>query len=132
MLVRRAEPAMEVARGRSEVSGETAHVYTDTCYAARTWGGARRVLKLGVRTLSARRAALFCICRARTVPGVKLSPPHRPHPPSCPPARPITPIFAGHMARSRPRVDHAPVGNRFRPLSGTPIDRFQTAMNNPV
>ena len=272
VLVRRAEPAMEVARGRSEVSGETAHVYTDTRYAARTWGGARRVrrvvikaevvrlgdrkprdnprfvvtnmrqtprfiyekvycargdienrikelldglqidrtscslfsanqfrvlltaaayvlmqelrlraartacartrvswlrdrlLKLGC-TLSARRAALFCICRARrrtsmlggispsssgrgpdspprrrnrllaegqkTVPGVKLSPPHRPHPPSCPPARPITPIFAGHMARSRPRVDHAHVGNRFQPLSGTPIDRFQTAMNNP-
>ncbi len=44
VLVRRAEPAMEVARGRSEVSGETAHVYTDTCYAARTWGGARRVV----------------------------------------------------------------------------------------
>ena len=44
VLVRRAEPAMEVARGRSEVGGETAHVYTDTRYAARTWGGARRVV----------------------------------------------------------------------------------------
>ena len=44
VLVRRAEPAMEVARAQSEVSGKTAHVYTDTRYAARTWDGARRVV----------------------------------------------------------------------------------------
>ena len=35
---------MEVARAQSEVSGKTAHVYTDTRYAARTWDGARRVV----------------------------------------------------------------------------------------
>ena len=44
VLVRRAEPAMEVARAQSEESGKTAHVYTDTRYAARTWDGARRVV----------------------------------------------------------------------------------------
>ena len=44
VLVRHAEPAMEVARAQSEESGKTAHVYTDTRYAARTWDGARRVV----------------------------------------------------------------------------------------
>ena len=28
---------MQVARAQSEVGGETAHVYTDTRYAAGTW-----------------------------------------------------------------------------------------------
>ena len=56
VLVRRAEPAMEVARGRSEVSGETAHVYTDTRYAARTWGGARTIVKVERRAQGALRA----------------------------------------------------------------------------
>ena len=44
VLVRHAEPAMEVARAQSEESGKTAHVYTDTRYAAGTWAGARRVV----------------------------------------------------------------------------------------
>ena len=44
VLVRHAELAMEVARAQSEESGKTAHVYTDTRYAARTWDGARRVV----------------------------------------------------------------------------------------
>ena len=35
---------MQTARTQSEVSGETAHVYTDTRYAARTWGHERRVV----------------------------------------------------------------------------------------
>ena len=37
VLQRHAESAMQVARAQSEVGGETAHVYTDTRYAARTW-----------------------------------------------------------------------------------------------
>ena len=44
VLQRHAEPAMEVARAQSEASGETEHVYTDTQYAARTWGRERRVV----------------------------------------------------------------------------------------
>ena len=44
VLQRHAEPAMEVARAQSEASGETEHVYTDTHYAARTWGRERRVV----------------------------------------------------------------------------------------
>ncbi len=44
VLVRHAEPAMATARVQSEASGETAHVYIDTRYAARTWGRARRVV----------------------------------------------------------------------------------------
>ena len=42
MLQRHAESAMQVARAQSEVGGETAHVYTDTRYAARTWDHERR------------------------------------------------------------------------------------------
>ena len=38
VLQRHAESAMQVARAQSEVRGETAHVYTDTRYAAGTWG----------------------------------------------------------------------------------------------
>ena len=38
VLQRHAESAMQVARAQSEVGGETAHVYTDTRYAAGTWG----------------------------------------------------------------------------------------------
>ena len=37
VLQRHAESAMQVARAQSEVGGETAHVYTDTRYAAGTW-----------------------------------------------------------------------------------------------
>ena len=35
---------MQVARGQSEVRGETAHVYTDGRYAAGTWDHERRVV----------------------------------------------------------------------------------------
>ena len=34
----------QVARAQSEVRGETAHVYTDIRYAARTWDHERRVV----------------------------------------------------------------------------------------
>ena len=44
VLERHAESAMQTARTQSEVSGETAHVYTDTRYAARIWGHERRVV----------------------------------------------------------------------------------------
>ena len=44
LLQRHAESAMQVARAQSEVGGETAHVYTDTRYAARTWDHERRVV----------------------------------------------------------------------------------------
>ena len=44
VLGRHAEPAMAAARVASEESGETEHVYTDTRYAARTWGRERRVV----------------------------------------------------------------------------------------
>ena len=44
VLERHAESALQTARTQSEVSGETAHVYTDTRYAARTWGHERRVV----------------------------------------------------------------------------------------
>ena len=44
VLQRHAESAMQVARAQSEVGGETAHVYTDTRYAARTWDHERRVV----------------------------------------------------------------------------------------
>lgn len=39
-----AEPAMVVARAQSEVTGQTAHVYTEARYAARTWAHERRVV----------------------------------------------------------------------------------------
>ena len=42
VLQRHAESAMAVARAQSEASGRTEHVYTDTRYAARTWGRERR------------------------------------------------------------------------------------------
>ena len=44
VLTRVAEPAMVEARSQSEASGQTAHVYTETRYAARTWGRERRVV----------------------------------------------------------------------------------------
>ena len=44
VLTRAAERAMVDARARSEKSGQTEHVYTDTQYAARTWGRERRVV----------------------------------------------------------------------------------------
>lgn len=39
-----AEPAMVTARAQSEVTGQTAHVYTEARYAARTWAQERRVV----------------------------------------------------------------------------------------
>jgi Transposase DDE domain group 1 len=39
-----AEPAMVVARAESEATGQTAHVYTEARYAARTWSQERRVV----------------------------------------------------------------------------------------
>ena len=44
VLQRHAESAMAVARAQSEASGRTEHVYTDTRYAAGTWGHQRRVV----------------------------------------------------------------------------------------
>ena len=44
VVQRHAESAMQVARAQSEVRGETAHVYTDIRYAARTWGHECRVV----------------------------------------------------------------------------------------
>jgi DDE family transposase len=44
VLARVAEPAMAQARVLSETSGETEHVYTETRYAAGTWGHLRRVV----------------------------------------------------------------------------------------
>ena len=44
VLKRHAESAMAVARAKSEASGRTEHVYTDTRYAAGTWGHERRVV----------------------------------------------------------------------------------------
>ena len=44
VLTRAAERAMVDARARSEASGQTEHVYTETRYAARTWDHTRRVV----------------------------------------------------------------------------------------
>ena len=44
VLERQASSAMQAARAQSEATGETAHVYTDARYAARTWGHERRVV----------------------------------------------------------------------------------------
>ena len=44
VLTRLAAPAMGEARPQSEASGQTAHVYTETRYAARTWDHTRRVV----------------------------------------------------------------------------------------
>ena len=44
VLARFAEPSMVEARAQSEASGQTAHVYTEACYAARTWRRKRRVV----------------------------------------------------------------------------------------
>ena len=44
VLTRIAEPTMGEARTRSDACGETAHVDTETRYAARTWGRERRVV----------------------------------------------------------------------------------------
>jgi hypothetical protein len=39
-----AEPAMRRARAASKQSGQTEHVYTECCYAAKSWGVKRRVI----------------------------------------------------------------------------------------
>ena len=44
VLTRHAEAAMGEARTQSEASGQTEHVYTEACYAARTWPHQRRVV----------------------------------------------------------------------------------------
>jgi DDE family transposase len=44
VLARCAASAMVDARAQSEASGQTAHVYTEARYAARTWGQERRVV----------------------------------------------------------------------------------------
>src|SRR6266571_1639728 len=44
VLTRVAEAAMGEARTQSEASGQTEHVYTEACYAARTWPHPRRVV----------------------------------------------------------------------------------------
>jgi Transposase DDE domain group 1 len=44
VLARVAASAMIDARAQSEASGQTAHVYTEARYAARTWGQERRVV----------------------------------------------------------------------------------------
>ena len=44
VLQRQAESALRVARAQSATSGQTAHVYTDTRYQAKTWADARRVV----------------------------------------------------------------------------------------
>ena len=44
VLQRHAEPALLVAQAQSAASGQTAHVYADTRYRARTWDRDRRVV----------------------------------------------------------------------------------------
>ena len=44
VLLRHAEPAMLVARARSERNEQTEHLYMDTDYAAGTWSDTRRVI----------------------------------------------------------------------------------------
>ena len=44
VLQRHAEPALIVAQAQSAASGQTAHVYADTRYRARTWDRDRRVV----------------------------------------------------------------------------------------
>jgi len=44
VLTRLAEPTMVEARTQSEASGQTAHVYTEARYAAKTWPHERRVV----------------------------------------------------------------------------------------
>ena len=44
VLTRVAEPAMAPVRARSDVSGQTEHVYLDARYAAKTWPHERRVV----------------------------------------------------------------------------------------
>ena len=44
VLQRHAEPALIVAQAQSAASGQTAHVYADTRYRARTWARDRRVV----------------------------------------------------------------------------------------
>lgn len=44
VLDRLAEPAMKRARAASKRSGQTEHVYTECCYAAKSWSMKRRVI----------------------------------------------------------------------------------------
>ena len=44
VLQRHAEPALLVAQAQSAASGQTAHVYADTRYRARTWDRDRRMV----------------------------------------------------------------------------------------
>ena len=76
VLVRDAEPAMAVARGQSEASGQTEHVYTDVQYAAGTWAQARRVvIKAEVVQLAGRAPQdnpRFVVTNLRQTPPVHL------------------------------------------------------------
>ena len=76
VLVRDAEPAMAVARGQSEASGQTEHVYTDVQYAAGTWAQARRVvIKAEVVQLAGRAPQdnpRFVVTNLRQTPAVHL------------------------------------------------------------
>jgi hypothetical protein len=72
VLARFAEPAMVEVRARSEVSGQTEHVYTEARYAARTWRHERRVvIKAEVVRLPGRAPrdnARFVITNGRQTP----------------------------------------------------------------
>jgi hypothetical protein len=72
VLARWAEPAMVEARTQSEASGQTAHVYTEARYAAKTWRTERRVvIKAEVVRLSGRAPrdnARFVITNLRQSP----------------------------------------------------------------
>jgi len=72
VLTRVAEPAMCEARTQSAASGETAHVYTEARYAARTWPRERRVvINAEVVRLSGREPrdnARFVITNLRQTP----------------------------------------------------------------
>lgn len=72
VLTRHAEPAMVAARTRSDASGQTDHVYTETRYAARTWPHERRVIiKAEVVRLTGREPrdnARFVVTNLRQTP----------------------------------------------------------------
>lgn len=73
VLARVAEPAMVEARTQSEASGQTAHVYTEARYAARTWRRHERrvVIKAEVVRLAGREPrdnARFVITNLRQSP----------------------------------------------------------------
>ena len=72
VLTRRAASTMGEARTQSEASGQTAHVYTETRYAAGTWGRERRlIIKAEVVRLAGREPrdnARFVVTNLRQTP----------------------------------------------------------------